>query len=152
MHGFWANFAHFVREFENQLTKSRGLTLLIEPAHKFESNLILTVEDCIKMISHLNSKSFGVLLDTGHINLNYEDFKEIVFKCTDIPLHIHVDDNNGDFDSHLIPGRGNINFKSIFDTLKTIEYKGFISAELGALYNLDPTAACRETLDFLKNL
>jgi len=130
----------------------KGLILLIEPAHRFESNLIITVDDCFEVIDNLKSRSFGILLDTGHVNLNNEDFNEIIPRCKGVPLHIHLDDNMGDFDSHLIPGRGNIDFKSLFNSLKMLGYEGFISVELGAVYNMDPTSACRETLQMLKTI
>jgi protein FrlC len=130
----------------------KDIILLIEPAHRFESNLILTVDDCLKMIEELKSPKFGILLDTGHANVNGEKFGDIIPKCRDIPLHIHLDDNNGDFDSHWIPGKGNVDFKSLFHNLKKINYSGFLSAELGAGYNMDPAGACKETLDILKHM
>ena len=129
-----------------------GLHLLIEPAHRFESNLIGTVDDCLRMMDELRSDHFGILLDTGHAHLNGEDFRDTVRKCHGLPLHIHLDDNRGDADAHLIPGRGTVDFVSLFAALREVGYGGFVSAELGAGYNMEPSPACRETLEVLRRL
>ena len=127
-----------------------GLNLLIEPAHRFETNLILIVEDGLRMIDELKSDRFGILLDTGHANINGEDFMEIVPKCKGIPFHIHIDDNDGSFDTHQTPGTGNIDFTKLNQALKETDYQCFISAELGLAYIMEPTKACQETLIFLR--
>jgi fructoselysine 3-epimerase len=151
---FKNGWEHLVKSFKEieEYNNDKGLFLLIEPAHKFESNLVLTVNDCLMMLNELKSGMFGILLDSGHVNINNEDFNIIIPKCKDLPLHIHLNDNNSDFDSHLIPGKGNVDFFSLFSALKKINYKGFASAELGATYNLNPSGACRETLKILKTL
>ncbi|MEM2888969.1 MAG: sugar phosphate isomerase/epimerase family protein [Candidatus Bathyarchaeia archaeon] len=130
------------------------LTLLIEPAHATESNLIRTVEEGLRIVKEIGSERLGILLDTGHAYLNGEDLTEAVrtLNKNDIPFHIHIDDNNGDSDSHMIPGEGSIDFKPFADTLKEIDYQGFVSAELGFQYTLNPDQAVKETLRFLKKI
>ena len=149
---------HDVETGRRQLVKSfheldeynsdRKLALLIEPAHRFETNLILTVEDGLRMIDELKSDHFGILLDTGHAHVNGEDFSTIVSLCKGIPFHIHIDDNDGSADQHKLPGEGNIDFTFLSQALKEINYQSFISAELGTAYIMNPTEACRKTLDF----
>lgn len=147
----WKQLVKSYKEIE-EYVKGKDITLLIEPAHRFESNLILTVDDCLRMLEELKSDKFGILLDSGHANVNGEDFNEIIPKCKGIPLHIHLDDNNGDFDAHMIPGKGNVDFESLFSALEGINYKGFTSVELGGGYNMNPTSACKESLEFLKKI
>jgi len=145
----WKQLVKSYKEI-GEYVSDKEIILMIEPAHRFESNLILTVDDCIRMLGELKSDKFGILLDSGHANVNGENFKEIISKCKGIPLHIHLDDNNGDFDAHMIPGKGNVDFDSLFSSLTDLDYKGFISVELGGGYNMDPTSACKESLKFLK--
>ncbi|MBN2322131.1 MAG: sugar phosphate isomerase/epimerase [Spirochaetes bacterium] len=139
-------------ELGEYVENEEGLNLLIEPAHRFESNLILTIDDGLRMIDELGSDRFGILLDTGHCHLNGEDLESAVLKCRGVPLHIHIDDNNGDFDSHLIPGRGTIDFGSLQSALSEIGYDGYVSAELGGMYITDPVSACEETLEYLQRI
>lgn len=135
----------------DEINKDKGLLLLVEPAHRFESNIIVTIEDCLQVIEKLSSNQFGILLDSGHCHLNGEDFRKVIPKCKGLPLHIHLDDNFGDSDAHLIPGKGNADLISLLESLREIDYQGFVSAELGASYVMNPTGACSETLHVLQN-
>ncbi len=69
-----------------------------------------------------------------------------------VPLHIHIDDNTGDSDAHMIPGEGSINYKSFVQALKGINYQGFVSAELGFQYTLEPDAAVQKTHTVLNEM
>ena len=77
----------------------------------------------------------------GNWHLNGEDLAETVHSLQGIPLHIHMDDNRGDGDAHLIPGEGDIAFGPFAQALREIGYQGYVSAELGFQYTLDPDAA-----------
>jgi protein FrlC len=129
--------------------ENKEVTLLIEPAHEAETTLILTIEQGLRMIDEIDSEKLGILLDTGHCNVNGEDVPPVIASLKDTPLHIHIDDNFGDSDAHLIPGEGNINFDQLAVALKEIDYQGFISAELGFQYCLDPDSAVKQTLTVL---
>jgi protein FrlC len=140
----WRQLHRSLKEVERYAAE-RSMLVLIEPGHRFESNLIATIDECLRMLEELRSERFGILLDSGHVHLNAEQFDEVLRKCQGIPLHVHVDDNRGDFDSHLVPGQGNVDFAALFRGLKVRGYTGFVSVELGPLYNLDPTSACRQS-------
>jgi protein FrlC len=133
-------------------TEGKNPALLIEPAHEAESTLILTVADGLRMIDEIGSERLGILLDTGHANVNGEDLAAAVRSLKDVPLHIHIDDNHGDSDAHLVPGEGTIDFQPFVQALKEIDYQGFVSGELGFGYTLDPDTAVVETYDVLSDL
>lgn len=133
-------------------TEGTDLILLIEPAHKAESTLILTVEHGLRMIEEIGSERLGILLDTGHANVNGEGLTAVVVSMKDVPFHIHIDDNNGDSDAHLIPGEGNIDFEPFARALKEVNYQGFVSAELGFQYTLDPDLAVEKTYAVLSEM
>ena len=135
-----------------RINESYGLTLLIEPAHRFESNLIRTIDECVTFLDELEEPSYGILLDTGHCHVNGENLREAVLKASRYPLHIHLDDNLGDSDAHLNLGEGSIDFNELRAALEKIEYKGFLSVELGTKYIMDPEQACRSSLATLKDI
>lgn len=126
-----------------------GTVLLIEPAHKFETTLIYTIDDAKRMLSEIKSERLGILADTGHLHVNGEPVYETILGLKDIPYHIHIDDNMGDFDSHMIPGKGSFDWNGLRNALKTMHHQGFVSAELGFQYTLNPDEAVKETLTFL---
>lgn len=133
-------------------TKGTDTVLLIEPAHRFESTLILTVADGLRMIEEIGSDRLGILLDTGHAFVNGEDFAAVVNSLQGIPFHIHIDDNFGDSDAHLIPGEGGIDFAPFVHALRETGYRGAVSAELGFQYTLAPDAAVEKTIRALEDL
>jgi protein FrlC len=147
----WRQLRRSLRELE-EYSRDTGLFLLLEPAHRYESNLIQTVEQALRMIDELKTDRIGVLMDSGHCHLNGEDFHQVVSACGGLPLHIHLDDNLADSDSHLIPGQGNADLAGLADALKTSGYEGFVSAELGAGYFTDPSAACERALESMRRL
>jgi sugar phosphate isomerase/epimerase len=142
------------KSFVELLEYSKGtrLSLLVEPAHRAESSLILTVDDGLRMIEEIGSPRMGILLDTGHAHVNGEDLGQVVRSLSDVPFHIHIDDNHGDSDAHMIPGQGNIDFEPLVNALRSLDYQGFISAELGFQYTLDPDQAVRQTYAVLTDL
>jgi sugar phosphate isomerase/epimerase len=129
---------------------NKPIKLLLEPAHRWESNLIRTVEDCVKMIKEIGSNDLGICLDVGHINVNGEDIYKAVMAASAYPLHIHIDDNHGEMDTHNLPGQGTVDFDKLKRALRDCHYQGCLSVELGFHYTLDPENATRESLDFLK--
>jgi len=127
------------------------ITLLLEPVHKMESDLVVTVNDALKIIREVGSSNMGVLLDTGHCAVNKEALADCIKKITASKciFHIHLDDNNGDMDEHLIPGEGKIDFIPFLKELKKINYQGFLTIELGFQYTIDPDAAVYKSRQFL---
>ena len=45
------------------------------------------------------------------------------------PLSLHVQDNHGDHDEHLLPGDGTIDWKVFLDTLHAVGYGGDLVLE-----------------------
>jgi sugar phosphate isomerase/epimerase len=81
-----------------------------------------------------------------------EDLAQAVASLKEVALHLHVNDNNGDSDAHNIPGAGKIDFAPFAHALKEINYKGFVSAELGFQYTSDPDSAAATTYATLSEI
>ena len=95
--------------------------------------------EAVSLIDRLNSEAqkecFGFCLDTGHINLLRWDFRYYVgilgkrIKC----LHIH--DNDGVADTHMMPLTGTVNWKQLVEALKAVGYDGDLDFETFAQTN-----------------
>jgi fructoselysine 3-epimerase len=133
-------------------TEKSGMLLLIEPAHPAESRLVQTIADGLRLIREIGSPRLGVLLDTGHCHVNGEDLAAAVRSLRGVPLHVHIDDNNGDGDAHNTPGAGTIDFAPFAAALCEIGYRGFVSAELGFQYTMNPDAAVEKTYTALDRI
>jgi fructoselysine 3-epimerase len=126
---------------------NKDVLLLIEPAHMYESDLVMTVEEGIRLIQDRKYINMGIALDTGHCHVNKESLTDsvLILKNNGIPLHIHLDDNNGLSDQHKIPGEGTINFIPLLKILEETGYDGFLTVELGFEYTADPDAAAYQS-------
>ena len=122
---------------------SKDVLLLLEPAHMLESDLILTIEDGVRIIEEQQFENMGIALDTGHCHVNKEVLVDTVdlLNQKQIPMHIHLDDNNTMGDQHKIPGEGSIDFVPFLQALIKADYDGYLTVELGFDYTANPDAA-----------
>ena len=88
----------------------------------------------MRQFNRLDSQYKTICVDTGHTHGAEifwvpapEDIIRIFGKNVTI-LHLH--DNHGETDDHLLPGMGNINWPAVFDALDDIDYRGVYNFEL----------------------
>ncbi len=75
------------------------------------------------LVKRVDSPWFGWCFDTGHAHCSgYEP--DILRKCSVVPLSLHIQDNDGSGDGHLIPGDGTIDWDLFLTVLKEIGYLG----------------------------
>ena len=68
-----------------------------------------------------------------------EDPAEVIRRLADHVAHVHVEDiGKNRVHQHLTPGRGVIDFASVFEAMKDIQYTGPATVEL---YPYETTAA-----------
>lgn len=123
----------------------RGIRLAVEPADRYETDLVQTSDDALRLLEELGLDNLGVVFDTGHGHVLGEDLGEAVRKLGSALFHIHIDDNHGQRDEHLIPGDGTVDFASFLTTLEETDYRGFLTVELGFGYTTNPDEAVRES-------
>jgi sugar phosphate isomerase/epimerase len=80
------------------------------------------------LLAHIGEGA-GVCLDTGHVALgrSWRRFAEL---CEGRIVHIHASDNHGQYDDHLVPGEGTVDWTEIVSTLRTIRFDGWVMLEL----------------------
>jgi protein FrlC len=135
-----------------EFARKKQVSLLMEPAHPLETDLIVTVDDSIRFIKDYGFKDLGVALDTGHCFINKECLPDCVISLRNIPFHVHIDDNSGQSDDHKVLGEGAICFEPFLQALHREGYDGFLTVELGWGYTAEPDAAayqCKQACDSL---
>ena len=53
-------------------SQKKDVLLLLEPAHMYESDLIMTIEEGARLIEPQGYQNMGIALDTGHCHVNRE--------------------------------------------------------------------------------
>lgn len=135
-----------------QYANQYNLKLGLEVVNKYLSDIVNTANGAKRLIEELNHQNIGVVLDTGHMNLGQEDTKEAIRTISDNLLQIHVNDNDGIVQSNLVPGDGNYDFIELIEILHSVNYEGFLSAELGYQFSPDPESAVQLTSQRLHRL
>ncbi len=101
----------------------KGVTLVIEPLNRKESNMINRIADGVHLAKQINSPVVRVLADFYHMDEENEPLEEIV-KYKEWIAHIHIADTG-----RLAPGTGTYPYDTFTKVLNDIKYKGMISAE-----------------------
>lgn len=134
------------REFF-ELTKQKCLSLLRSLASRArEVGVKLAVENGMTPSSPFSTPAelrevveevgAGITYDVGHANLRERaeggklDVRSQIRAMGKSLLHLHVHDNRGGDDDHLVPGEGEIDFSSLSSSLHEAGYRGMVIAEL----------------------
>ena len=80
------------------------------------------------VLQNITDSNVGICFDSGHYHAHFKDeFDFELFKDRIFAVHLH--DNYGIKDEHLLPFDGNIDWKYIVRKLKQANYKGPITLE-----------------------
>lgn len=81
-----------------------------------------------ELVSRVDSPYFGWCYDTGHAHRCGLHQTELL-GLSHPPLSLHVQDNQGQHDEHLLPGDGTVDWKEFLDTLHAVGYTGDLVLE-----------------------
>jgi sugar phosphate isomerase/epimerase len=95
----------------------------------------------------------GLLIENSrqfkHFYCVNEDPAKVVYELSDYIEHFHLADiAHTRIHNHLIPGKGSIDFRSVFDAMDDIGYQGFVTVELYP-YQDNPVDAAKEAYNYL---
>lgn len=105
----------------NDYSKNMGVSLVLEPLNRNETNLINKVSEAINIIKTLDN--VHLLLDTYHTWLE-EDVYVTLSQYGKYAKHIHVADTD-----RLPPGLGKLKWSEIIKILNSVGYSGYLSVE-----------------------
>ena len=146
--------------------KERGIRL----AHQSHTrSMFETVKGSIGVLKKINRENFGLIYEPANLALCSEDygpdtlraFKPYLFN---VYLQNHAPDPNGDTEMEIwklgkimstirpLDAPGGIDFKSVFDGLKAIDYDGYITLHQAFGGDLPPQEAAVQSANFLRSL
>ena len=108
----------------------KGVTLLLEPINRYETNFINSVQDGMDLMDEIGEPALKLLPDTFHMNIEENDIALALRRSKDYTGYVHFADSN-----RMVPGKGHVNFVSILETLADIGYEGYITVEALPLPN-----------------
>jgi sugar phosphate isomerase/epimerase len=73
-------------------------------------------------------KDLNMTIDINHSNI-YEDLIDVCANCNGIIANVHISDNHGEWEDHLPPGEGIIDFSAVNKALRKNGYTGPFNLE-----------------------
>jgi D-psicose/D-tagatose/L-ribulose 3-epimerase len=107
-----------------KMAETRGLKLGIEPLNRFESDMVNTTDDVLRLINDIGHPAANIALDGFHMSIEEPDIEAAIVAAGDKLIHLQVSENY-----RGTPGSGQTNWAAYKAGLQRIGYKGVISIE-----------------------
>jgi D-psicose/D-tagatose/L-ribulose 3-epimerase len=101
-----------------------GMTLGLEICNRYETNVINTAHDALRLADDIGADNVLIHLDTYHMNIEEDDLVRPVHEVGDRLGYVHIGENHRGY-----LGSGHLDFGSFFHALHDIGYTGPITFE-----------------------
>jgi D-psicose/D-tagatose/L-ribulose 3-epimerase len=108
----------------SQKASDKGLELAIEPLNRFESDLINTTEDAVRLVNDIDHPAAKVMVDGFHMSLEEKNLEEAITLAGDHLIHVQVSENY-----RGTPGTGQTDWNSFQKGLQAVDYDGIVTIE-----------------------
>lgn len=106
------------------MAASRGLQIALEPLNRFESDLVNTADDVVRLVNDINHPAARIMLDGFHMNIEEKDVEQAIITAGDKLVHFQVSENY-----RGTPGTGQSNWASYRRGLEAVNYNGTVTIE-----------------------
>lgn len=112
-----------------------GVNILVENFNKMCIEGLYWIDnapDLLRMINCVNHPLFHAVWDVGHANMQEMPQDEALGLLGKHVRALHIQDNMGDKDSHLMPFLGSLSLDAVMNGLMDIGYDGYFTFEVAA--------------------
>src|SRR5690606_34002433 len=128
-----ANVVAVLRDLAREAA-GRDVTLGLEICNRYETNVINTARDALRLADDIGEDNVMIHLDTYHMNIEESDFVTPVLEVGDRLGYVHIGENHRGY-----LGSGSIDFPAFFHALATIGFDGPITFESFSSAVVSPT-------------
>jgi D-psicose/D-tagatose/L-ribulose 3-epimerase len=104
--------------------RTANVRLAVEPLNRFETDLVNTVEQGIRLCADVGADNVGLLLDTFHMNIEEKSLPAAITTAGPRVFHFQASEND-----RGTPGSGHIAWEEIVAALRGIDYAGSVVVE-----------------------
>lgn len=101
-----------------------GITIGLEPVNRYETYLINTCEQALKLRDMIGEPNIGIHPDSYHMNIEENDFYTPTKLAVPYTCHYHLSESH-----RGVPGQGTVDWASIFRALGEGGYAGTVGME-----------------------
>ncbi len=113
---------------------AKQMTLGLEICNRYETNVINTAADALRLADDIGADNVLIHLDTYHMNIEESDFVRPVLLVGDRLGYVHIGENHRGY-----LGSGHLDFTSFFHALAAVDYQGPITFESFSSTVVSPT-------------
>ncbi len=114
--------------------QGKGMTLGLEICNRYETNVINTAADALRLADDIGHDNVLIHLDTYHMNIEEDDLVRPVHLVGDRLGYVHIGENHRGY-----LGSGHLDFTAFFHALADIDYTGPITFESFSSAVVSPT-------------
>jgi D-psicose/D-tagatose/L-ribulose 3-epimerase len=100
------------------------VTFAIEPLNRFETYFLNTAADAAQLAKEIDHPNIGILFDTFHANIEEKNIAAGYTTVGPYLKHVHTCEND-----RGIPGSGHVEWKEVFQALRSLDYDGWLTIE-----------------------
>ena len=144
-----AGYRMTVHEMDQRLYRSlerladkaekQQVKLILEPLTVYESNVLTSLRDLERALDHVRSPYLAGMCDLAVPFTTGEPAAEYVRRLGDRFGYLHIIDNDGVSDSHILPGEGSMPLEGILREIRRAGYDGCATIELVTGYLKEPS-------------
>ena len=101
-----------------------NVLLGIEFLNRFETYFLTCAADAVKFVQEIDHPNCRLMYDTFHAHIEEKNVAEAIRSCADYLILVHTSEND-----RSTPGQGGVDWNTTFDTLKEIDYDGWLTIE-----------------------
>ena len=106
------------------VASDEGVTLALEPLNRFETFMLNTVQDGVRLMNAVDHPSVGLLLDTFHMHIEEKSTPDAIRRAGRHIRHFHCSEND-----RGSVGSGQVDWSGTFQALADVEYGGWLVVE-----------------------
>lgn len=103
---------------------AHGLPIGLEICNRYETNVVNTTRDALRLADAIGEDNVVIHLDTYHMNIEEEDLVRPVWEARDRLGYVHIGENHRGY-----LGSGHLDFRGFFHALADVGFEGPITFE-----------------------
>jgi len=140
----FTELAHYAEDIE--------IDIALEPLTQYESNVIVTCNDLVRVLNTINSPRLVGMCDICPPFCNREPIMSYFDKLGDRLRHMHIIASDGCSDTHMMPGDGNIPLRQLLRAIEARNYQHFCTVELVMAYLNEPSLYSELAMERMREL
>lgn len=96
-----------------------GMTLGLEPCNRYETHLVNTAEQAVRLIERIGEPNVTIHLDTYHMNIEEKGFHHGIRSAGKYLRYIHLSESD-----RGVPGTGTVDWEATFEALGETGFEG----------------------------